>query len=543
MDRELLVLLAITFLSVFFRWLLAVGPALPDDVVYAGQLKGILRGAFPVISDFGQNEYRPAFQFPVAASIWLLGWTARGLVLYPVITGGFIPLLTALWLRRNLPRGSQAPILCAIILASYPVLFVDSLMLVNEMPLIFWCLLCVNLSGSVYSRLTNPPPTGSGPIARIGFPVLAGTTFAVAYQVKVSAIPILGIWLTTEILLQVARRGWPERKRWTVLAVASVAYLLPTLGVQLFYRAKTGHIFGNIVGEVRMYHQLIPEEYYSGQLRLHDILSYYFYHLFLPFGPEGFRALLHGVWVWVTLGLGVIAAVFWRWLPAPQRAMAFVFLISATSLFLFLEFWPQQLKPYYLPINFPPRPWRYTDVLGPPVAACAALFLTLPGVFDRWFMGFLRGCVFCACFGISGYCLVVRYYVCEDNTADYRRAAQAGTTWLGPYLKLDQIMDPDASGQLTEAFFWPDHTRFKPFQTRFLDLRNSPQACIWTGGARREGMGADAAWSADEIEILGGDAVLIHTFDGFRRPWRTRLLQLWLFRPTKPVSHEHPPQH
>jgi hypothetical protein len=99
-------------------------------------------------------------------------------------------------------------------------------------------------------------------------------------------------------------------------------------------------------------------------------------------------------------------------------------------------------------------------------------------------------------------------------------------------------MDYDGCGQFQETLGWPDKTSFQPSRTRFLDLRDSPPVCIWTGGARREGMNADAAWSADRLEVLGGDVVLIRTFDGLQRPWRTRLLQLWLFRPAAKDSHE-----
>ena len=372
-DRDLLILVAITVVSLIVRWIFAVGSALPDDDGYVVPLKAILQGEYPPIPAIGQYEYRPAWLLPVAASLRLLGWTAHGLVLYPVITGSFWPLLTALWLRRHLPHGSQAPVLCAVILACYPVVFVDSLMFVNEMPLIFWCLLCVNLFGGAYSRLADSPPTAPKRLAWIGFTLLAGSAFAAAYQVKVTAMPMLGIWLGTEFSLQVTRRGWPGRKRWALLLLATAIFLLPSLGVQLFYQAKTGHLFANFAGELDFYKSRLPGSYPSGQFRLHDILSSYWEQLFLPFGPVGFRVLLHGVWIWGTLVLGLIAAVFWRRLPAPERAVAFVFLCSAIGLFLFLEFWPFKLRPYYLPISFDTRPWRYTDVFAPLVAAGAAV--------------------------------------------------------------------------------------------------------------------------------------------------------------------------
>ena len=501
-DSDLSLLVFVTLVSLLARWIFAIGTALPDDPGYATPLGFILRGEYPSLGDMGQAEFRPAWLLPIGASLHWLGWTAHGVALYPIITGGFIPLLTALWLRRNLPRGSQAPVVCAVILACYPVLFVDSLMWVNEVPLIFWSLLCVNLFGCAYARLAEAPLTARQHLSWIGFSVLAGTAFAAAYQVKVTALPLLGIWLTTEVLLQVARRGWPERGRWTALLAAAAIFLLPALGVQLFYQAKTGHFFGNIQAEMRMYAVKLPENYLSGNFQLHDLYFQYVEQLFLPIGSAGFQVLLHGIWMWVALGLGVIAGVLWRWLPAPERTTAFVYFFSALGLFLFIEYWPFRLWPHYLPISFDGRPWRYTDVLAPPVVAFTAVVLTLPGVFNRWLLGALRGCLLSACLGIAGYFMVVRYHQFEDSTADYRQAMAASTTWLESYCRLPQVIDVDGCEQFTEILGWPNKTSFQPSRTRFLDLRNSPPVCIWTGGARREGMSADGAWSPDRMKIL-----------------------------------------
>ena len=289
-DPALSILVSITLVGLLARWIFVIGTALPDDPGYATPLFGfILRGGYPSLGDMGQAEFRPAWLLPIGASIHWLGWTAHGIALYPIITGGLIPLLTALWLRRNLPRGSQAPVVCALILAGYPVLFVDSLMWVNEVPLIFWSLLCVNLFGGAYARLAESPHTACQHLSWLGFSVLAGAAFAAAYQVKVTALPILGIWLTTEVLLQVVRRGWPGRGRWILLWAAAAVFLLPALGVQLFYQARTGHFLGNIQAEMRMYAVKLPENYLSGNLQFHDLFFEYVEQLFLPFDRRVFR--------------------------------------------------------------------------------------------------------------------------------------------------------------------------------------------------------------------------------------------------------------
>ena len=541
-DPDLVIIAVITLISLLLRWYLALGAVLGDDGSYASLAKAILQGNYPRIDVIGQYEYRPAWLLPIAASIWLLGWTARGLVLYPVVTGAFLPLLTALWLRRHLPRGSPAPVLCAFIVACYPTLFVDSLMLVNEIPLIFWCLLCVNLFGRAYWQLTDTSAAVHRWWSWIGFSFLAGATFATAYQVKATAIPMLGFWLSTELVLQMIRRGRPGRKRWLAIVLASVVFVAPSLGVQLFYKAKTGHILGNITGEMRLYEQWLSGSYYRGELRVGSILREYVEQLFLPVGPDGFQVYLHGAWIFVALGLGLAAGVFWRRLHAPERTLAMAFLTCSVGLFLFLEFWPAKIRPYYLPNCFSGRSPRYVEVLAPSIAACVAVILAMPGIYDRWVLRALRHGLLGACFGIAGYCLVVRFHQYADSIADYRQAAAACATSLKAYFELPQILDVDGCGQFTATLGWPDRSPLRSSPTRFLDLRNSPPVCIWTGGARREGIDADASWSPDRLSILGGDAVLIHTFAGLRRPWRPRVLQMWLFRPTKVDAHDLEPR-
>jgi len=541
-DRQLMILVALTVVGLLLRWIFAIGAALGDDDSYVSLVKAILRGEYPAVGTMGVVEYRPAWFLPIAASIRLLGWTPRGLVLYPIVTGAFLPLLTALWLRRHLPGESRAPVLCALILACYPTLFVDSLMLVNDTAVIFWCLVSVNLFGSAYSRMIDAPHSGRDPLAWTGLSLLAGASFAAAYQAKITAIPTLGLWLATELFLLVNRRGWPERKRWSAILLAAVVFLLPSLAVQCFYKAKTGHFLGNITGEMQSYEILVPESYFRGQLSVKANLWPYVEQLFFPYGSEGFKVYLHGAWIFVTPALGLLAALFWRRLRAPERSVALVFLCSAIAVFLFLEFWPSKLVPYYLPNSFTGRSWRYVDVLAPSLAACVSVILTLPGVFDGWLLRALRNGFLCGCFGVAGYSLVVRYHGFQDSTVDCRLAAEAARGPLAAYFRLPQLADPEGCEQLAQALGWPDDSPLRPMPTHVLDLRNSPPVCLWTGGSRRQGMNADASWAPDRLEVLGGEVVLLHTFPGLQRNWRPRVLQWWFFRPKPMDAHATEPQ-
>jgi len=168
-----------------------------------------------------------------------------------------------------------------------------------------------------------------------------------------------------------------------------------------------------------------------------------------------------------------------RRLPARERALAMVFLFCTIGMFLFLEFWPARLRPYYLPNVFNGRSWRYVDILVPTLVACAALILTLPGVFDRKVLRGLRNGLLGLCFCVAGYCLVVRYYAFDDSIADFRQAAEASRGSLASYFRLPQLLDPEGCEQFTQALGWPDATPLRAVPIHSLDLTNSPPVCIW----------------------------------------------------------------
>lgn len=537
-DPHLLILVAITLAALIVHWFLAMGYALGDDGPYSDLIHQILEGSYPAIGPVGQYEYRPMWLLPVAASVRLLGWTDHGLVLYPLITGSFVPLLSALWLRRHLPAGSKAPLLCAGVLALYPTLFVDSLMLVNEMPMIFWSLLCVNLFGAAYARLVDYRPGQRSLFSWIGPAFLAGIAFAAAYQVKVSAVPILGLWLAGDLALQVFRLGWPSVRPARRLTLAALVFLLPAFGVQAFYFARIGHPLGNFIGEVRFYDSELAGEYFQGKLRYDGLFLQYLGHLFLPFGDEGYQAFLHGAWAWIGVGLAMVLACVWRRLPRQERAVALVFFASSLAVFLFLEFWPTRLRPYYVPNCNGGRPWRYMDVIAPGIAAGTAVMLTLPGISLRPVFSALRTGLLSLGLLVAGYSLVIRWFEFEDRTSDFRRVARESATVLAPYRDLPQIIDIDGYAHLRFALRWPSQPELRANLSDLLDLRKSPAVCVWTGGARREALDGDTAWAPDRIRFLGKKLVLIHTWEALRRPWRHNPLQLWLHCPQESLADE-----
>lgn len=539
-DEDTWLIVAVTLAGFVGRWIFAIGYALGDDLPYTEIIAGILERNYPEVGPIGQYTYRPAWTFPLAATVKFFGWGVHGLVLYPLLTGSLVPLLTAWWLRRHLPAGSRAPLLCAALLAVYPTLFIDSLMLVNETPLICLCLLCVNLFGVTWARLFAAPPSLSATIVTALGGLATGLAFAGAYQVKASAMPLLGVWLVTELGLQLARQPRPWTPRGTPLLSASVAFLLPIVGSQVFYFIKTGHPLGNFVGEARLYDAWIPPEYYEGRPVDDGALWEYPKVLFLPYGYEEWPVLLHGIWAWIAAALVLAVGLFWRWLPRGERTIAAALAAGSLGLFLFFEFWPARLTPLYLPNCFTGRVWRYIDVLAPSLAALIAVVLTLPGVFERRAMATLRAAVLCAGFAVAGHTVAIRHHEFADRASDLARAR--ATKGLEAYWPLRHIVDVDAFGHLRVLLDWPEPGRFDPRFSTTFDLRGHPPACLWTGGSRRDGLDGDAALNPEKIKYIGGTMHLVHTWPAIARPWRSRPLQLWRFEPEPaPAPPVNPP--
>ena len=541
-DRTVVVMVALTLVGFCARWMLGVGFMLGDDISYTDLIRDVLDGHWMQVEAIGQYSYRPMWVYPLAASIKLFGWSQRSLVLYPILTGSLIPLLMALWIRRHLPRGSIAPALCFAILACYPTLFVDSLVLSNETPMIFWCLACVNLFGLAFAQLAQSSQVTSRPWRLGGWSILAGTAFAAAYQVKSAAIPVLGLWLSADLLLHIRRHGWPK---WGPLGLAAGAFVIPTLGVQYFYYTKTGHFLGNFQGELHFYDLDLPPDYFAGKYDVATIMGQYPLQLFQLDGYEGYQILLHGIWTWAGAGLVVLAFLAWKMIPREERILTVALVVVTVGLYLFLQYWPARLKPYYMPNCFAGRPWRYMDVIGPTTGAVIAILLTLPGLSDRRVFQGLRFVVLAAGFIVAGYGIAVRCFEFHDRASEFRRVGEDKAI-LAPYQDVPHFIDVDGYGALRAALGMPKHPELIGRGSGakvILDFRHYPGGCVWTGGARRYGVNSDDAWAPTQVQALGGQLRLVHTWQSDERPWRINSLQLWAFEPNPPTIHDHPPPH
>lgn len=530
----------LTLVGLLARWYFAVGFLLGDDISYVELVRDAINGYYMTIEAVGQYAYRPMWIYPIAAAIKLFGWDPHILVLYPMITGGLIPVLTALWIRRHLPVGSKAPLLCAVILQCYPTMFVDSLVLANEIPMIFWALLCVNLFGMAYAHLAQSTEFWSRPLRLFSLSLLSGLAFGASYQVKASAIPVLGLWLLGELILQLRRHGRPKAGPF---ALAAVGFALPVLAIQTFYLSKTGSLMGNFRGEIRLYELWLPREYFQGTFDNVGTLMAYVHQLLSPYGYEGYMSLLHGPWVWIALGLILIAGFIWRQLPREHRAVGGMLLLVTTGLFLFMEFWPARMDPYYIPNCFSGRPWRYIDVLAPTVAAWVAVILMPPRRMNRGVFQAVRVLALAGGFGIAGYCMVLRIFEFADRSMEFRQVYETKEI-LKPYLNVPHYIDADGSGHLQAFLGMPRKPviigRSSGTEEITLDLRQHEGACVWTGGARRYGVNADDAYSPEKIRVIGGELRLVHTWLSTDRPWRLHPLQLWAYHPAPQENHEAP---
>lgn len=539
-DRTLVILWAMTLAGFVARWYFAVGFLLGDDGSYVDLVRDTLNGYFMTIEPIGQYAYRPMWIYPIAAGIKLFGWDYHILVLYPMLCGSLIPILTALWVRRHLPAGSKAPLACAIILQCYPTMFVDSLVLVNEIPMIFWALLCVNLFGMAYSHLAQSTRFGSRPSRLAGFSFLAGTAFGAAYQVKATAIPVLGLWLLGDLVLQLRRYGKP---RIAPLALAAVTFALPILAIQTFYLVRIGTFLGNFTGEMRLYELWLPREYFQGQMDLYGTLIEYVDQLLYLTGSVGYQTLLHSIWVWVALGLILVLGVVWKSMPRDYRSVGVMFLLITVALFLFMEFWPTRISPYYAPNCYTGRPWRYIDVIAPTIVAWIVVVFMQPDRFERGFFRWLRFATFAAGFGVAGYSLVVHIHEFDDREAEFHQVAETQEI-LKPYLNFPHYIDSDGCGNLLAVLGMPKlpavYGKGAGPMDITLDFRHVDGVCVWTGGARRYGVNADDAYTPENVKPIGGELHLVHTWLCIDRPWRLRPLQLWVY--INPNAKHEPPK-
>jgi len=543
-DRDLLILAGVTCVGFIARWWLAMGFMLGDDISYTDLIRDVMGGHWMQVEAVGQYSYRPMWIYPLAASVKLFGWDYHALVLYPMVTGALIPLLMALWLRRHLPRGSQAPVLCAVILTCYPTLFIDSLMLANEIPMIFWSLLCVNVFGVAFDHLAASPHLGSRPWRLGGWSFLAGLMLAAAYQVKTAAVPALGLWLLADLVLNVRRLGWPKV---APLMLAAAAFAIPTLEVQAYYYSKIGDFLGNFHGELRLYDLNLPREYFKGELDIRGLLDSYPSQLLRLDGYEGYRIFLHGIWIYIGIGLAGLGLLFCWKIPRDERAMAAALVIVTVGLYLFLQYWPTRLKPYYLPNCFTGRPWRYMDVIGVTTSGVIAILFTLPALQQRWYGQAFRIAVLAAGFGVAGYSLMVRGFEFNDRADEFRRVT-ADRALITPYLDVPHYMDPDGYGSIRAASHFPKKPELigrggTRHDKILIDMRKTNGGCAWTGGNRHYGVDADTAWSPDQIQAIGGELRLVHTWYAGDRPWRKYSLQLWAYVPPPPSIHDHFPRH
>lgn len=521
-------LIAITAVCLSIRYHYIIGYGLGDDLPYTERIHDILDGRPPIIGPVGQYEYRLMWLYPIAWLVKLFGWN-NGLILYPCVSGAFVPLLTAIWLKRHFPESWVLPNLCALILATYPILNVDSLLLVNEIPMLSWCLISANcfsvLSGKLYVKETECRQI----ISIVLWGLSLGASLAAAYMVKASAVPTIGVWILMDAYIRLSRDGWPSRALLRNLVFAGASFLLPIVLVQFFFFLKTGHILGNFLGEIRLYKQWIPQNYYLGEYNAWPILCEYIHQLFAPYGDDQFEAWLHGLWPWIYCVLSIVFFFRRKHYSYNQRRSIEGLILATVLLFLFFEFWPTKVLPYYLPNCFSGRPWRYLDIF-PPLFAAQIGVITVHEK-KRTQLTICFGAVLTVGFIYSGIGLAERFYEMNDRASDLRRAAVDWSGDLAEYEKFPHYLDEAAFAQLRTLLEWSPGAELLTQSDLVFDFRGLGRACIWTGGARREGLPGDAAWQSGRLKVIGGELVLLRTWLAPRRPWRSEPLRLWLFEP------------
>jgi len=190
------------------------------------------------------------------------------------------------------------------------------------------------------------------------------------------------------------------------------------------------------------------------------------------------------------------------------RALAGAFLLVTVGLFLFFEYWPARLKPYYIPIVSAAGPgatwtcWHPASPLGSRSFSRCRRRLT-----GSFFHGLRLG-LLAAGFGVAGYCDLVRCYEFQDRTSEFRRVTE-DRALLEPYLDVPHYLDVDGFGQLRAALGVPKkpelHGNGSGIDPNVLDFRKA-KGRVSDRRLRRYGVNGDDAWVADKVRVVAANS-------------------------------------
>jgi len=495
----------------------AIGYVLGDDGTYLRVAADFLNRGLTIVGPTGQTEYRLGFLVPFVLFLKLFNYSKLGLVFYSLISGALLIPLTVAMVARHTTWRSYAPWICSIILLTYPTLWVDSLILVNDLPTITWALISTALFLRAIDRQTRPDQW------RAFFGIASSTALVFSYTTKITGVVVWASLLGAELFIS-------RNADWKRIYFVIPFFIIPIALAQGFFSIKTGNFLGNYFGEQKLYEAWIPNEYWTGQLNISSLMASYPSVLFEQQGTSPFLASLHSLYpilsviitplVWLLFRFRLSARPF----ISDSRA-AIIYLFFGMSLYLFLQYFPARLSPFYLPNAFPGRPWRYLDVLIPFIAATSACSLSAM-LTQHKIIAFTAFLITAFAMWISGTSIVLRYYDLADRSSDLARAGATMRQVRTACSDKNIYLELDAIEHLRFVLNPTGHPPLFDYLTHTEDLRRDG-GCVFTGGSRREAIPGGTALSDSALHAKFPDATLVLEWPAALTPWRFEVLRLW----------------
>jgi hypothetical protein len=484
-------LLAILALAALLRIAFFVGFGLGDDLGYIYYASEILGGHYPALAPLSQYAYRPLLLLLFAAGIGTFGYTDMGVVAPVLLASLAATAFIYVFVRRVMdPRAGWW---CALLYACEPFNVVNSTTMTNDV--ILSCLVLISTGLFVIGERRS---AGSG---RRWF-IASGVAMTAAFLVKMTILPavvVLGMYSAWRLMR--SPRAAIRQHRWFFVTFAG-----GLVCICFGYFLATGDPLWQFRSEFSYYETFKPEWYLAGHIDYRNLMLEYPRSLFGRVGYEAFLFREHGVLFWLVIpALGWIA---WR-RPHPVLGLLAV---QAVVIFSFFEFYPQYLKPYYLPLV---RQTRYLELLLPAAAIVVGVMLHRLSVRHRA----AAVAVLCLVLGDFVYEASRRATLYRDSQMDVRELARYAASTIRSSGK---ILMADMPARNALSFYLRDGG----VNVELLQGDPPADSYIAIGGARSFWWSSEMISDIDPAQVPP-NWVLAYAAEGRRAPWRRSNLRVY----------------
>jgi 4-amino-4-deoxy-L-arabinose transferase-like glycosyltransferase len=486
----IILLAALLLRSVFF-----VGFALGDDLAYVSRVNEILSGHYPQLDPLNQYAYRPLLLYLFTGGVAVFGHTDFGVVA-PVLLCSLLTVAIVYGFARTLVHADAAA-WCAVLFAFEPFNVINSTTMTNDVVLACLTFGAVTLFLEADRQVLRRSSDGLN--------IAAGVLMVAAFLTKITMLPAL-VALGIYSLARLRSAGAAVVRAHSPFYATFLAGMIL---VCLVYYLKAGDPFWQFRAETQYYETYKPDWYKSGAIDYPYLMWQYPRSLFGRSGYEDFTYREHGWLFWLFLPAAVAAV------RRPANGILRFLVLFVCVVFAFFEFYPQYVRPYYLPLV---RQERYLEMLVPAAVIVVGWWLYELSRRQR----VVAGIALCVFLGDAMWQASRRSELYNDSQQDLRALGAYARSTVAPTGKRLGV-DVPARNALA---FYVDRT---PIQLESLeqdDVQDFAGGYIAVGGAR-------SFWWSKEFTLrmprqdVPDDWVLTFEVPGTRRPWRDSSLRVY----------------